>query len=114
MRLAPLVVTPVLVGGLVAAAAPQGARTLPPGLDAYATRHAKLTAAQRGQLTAGQPVTKILATDLAHEVAVFGAVYVQAPVAKYVAAVKDIEQFEKGDNFLVTKKVSTPPRLEDF
>jgi hypothetical protein len=114
MRLVPLVVTPVLVGGLVAGAAPQGARTLPASLDAYVTRHAGLTAAQRGQLIAGQPVTKILATDLAHEVAVFGAVWIQAPVGKYVAAVKDIEQFEKGDNFIVTKRISTPPRLDDF
>ena len=113
MRLAPIVFT-VLLSGFVAAAAPQGARTLPPGLDAYVTRHAKLTAAQRAQLTGGQPVTKILATDLAHEVAVFGAVWIQAPVAKYVAAVKDIEQFEKGENFLVTKRIGTPPRLEDF
>jgi hypothetical protein len=28
--------------------------------------------------------------------------------------VKDIEQFEKGPNFLVTKRISSPPRLEDF
>jgi hypothetical protein len=28
--------------------------------------------------------------------------------------VRDIEQFEKGESFLVTKKVSSPPRLEDF
>ena len=114
MRLAPLVVTPVLVAGLAAPAAPQGAPKLPPALDVYVTRHAGLTPAQRAQLTSGQPVTKILTTDLAHEVAVFGAVWIKAPVAKYVAAVKDIEQFEKGENFLVTKRISSPPRLEDF
>ena len=38
----------------------------------------------------------------------------KAPVARYIAAVKDIEQFEKGGNFLVTKRISSPPRLEDF
>ena len=27
---------------------------------------------------------------------------------------KDIESFEKGDNFLVTKRISDPPRLEDL
>ena len=46
--------------------------------------------------------------------AIFGAVWVNAPIARYVAAVKDIESFEKGDNFLVTKRISNPPRLEDF
>jgi hypothetical protein len=35
-------------------------------------------------------------------------------MARYVTAVRDIEQFEKGDNFLVTKKISNPPKLEDF
>jgi hypothetical protein len=52
--------------------------------------------------------------DPASEVAVFGAVWVNAPIAPYVAAVRDIEQFEKGENFRVTKKISSPPRLEDF
>jgi len=28
--------------------------------------------------------------------------------------VKDIESFEKGGNFLVTKRISNPPRLQDF
>jgi hypothetical protein len=35
-------------------------------------------------------------------------------VDRYLAAVKDIERFETGDAFRATKKVSTPPRIEDF
>jgi hypothetical protein len=88
---------------------------LPPRLGEYVQRHVKLTAAQHQQLLAGQPVTKLLDdADASKEVAVFGAIWVKAPVAKYVAAVKDIERFESGPNFLVTKRISTPPRLEDF
>ena len=90
------------------------ARGLPPRLADYATRHAKLTAAQQQQLLAGQPVTHMLDADPSREVAVFGAVWIKAPVTRYVAAVKDIEQFEKGANFLVTKRISTPPSIEDF
>ena len=92
----------------------QAAPALPPRIDGYVTRHVKLTPAQRAQLAAGKPVTRVFDTGLAHEVAVFGAVWVNAPMAKYVAAVKDIEQFEKGENFMVTKRISDPPRLEDF
>jgi hypothetical protein len=88
--------------------------SLPARLETYLTRDAKLAAKERSQLLAGQPVTRILDTDQSHEVAVLGAVWVAAPAARYIAAVSDIEQFEKGPNFLVTKKVSTPPRLEDF
>jgi hypothetical protein len=88
--------------------------SLPERLDSYLMKDAKLTSAQRTQLLAGEPVTRVLDTDPSHEVAVLGALWVASPPARYIAAVKDIEQFEKGENFLVTKKVSSPPRLEDF
>jgi hypothetical protein len=47
-------------------------------------------------------------------VAIFGAVWIAAPVERYVAAVKDIERLEAGGSFLVTKRISNPPRLQDF
>jgi hypothetical protein len=98
----------------VLAIAPQEPR-LPGRLAEYVARHVHLTAAQQKQLMQGQPVTRLLEdADPAREVSVFGAVWINAPVARYVAAVRDIEQFEKGENFLVTKRISSPPRLEDF
>jgi len=112
----PLAICAVLAALAVLAAAPRQARTgpLPPQLDAYITKVVKLPPEARAQLLAGQPVTQMLDTDPAREVAVFGAVWVAAPVSGYVAAVKNIEQFEKGENFRVTKKISSPPRAEDF
>ena len=95
-------------------AAQSGQATLPARLGSYVTKVVKLTPAQLTQLFAGQPVTQLLDADPSHEVSVFGAIWVKAPISRYVAAVRDIEQFEKGENFRVTKKVSTPPRLEDF
>ena len=83
-------------------------------MNSYIKNDVKLTAEEHKQLLAGQPVAKLLDTDPAKEVAVFGAVWINVPIARYVAAVKDIESFEKGDNFLVTKRISSPPRLEDF
>jgi len=93
---------------------PQDSRSLPVRFDSYVKAHVKLTADKQKQLLAGQPVTQILETDPANEVAIFGAVWVNAPVPRYLTAVKDIESFEKGDSFLVTKRISDPPRLEDF
>jgi hypothetical protein len=92
----------------------RGPTSLPGPLDSYASEVVKLSSVQRSQLLAGQPVTRLLDADPAREVAVFGAVWIQAPVSRYVAAMRDIEQFEKGANFIVTKKISNPPRLEDF
>ncbi len=109
--------TPALVLGLMLAAAarlPSAPAALPPQLDDYVTRHVKLTPEQRSALLSGKPITQLLDADPSTEVAVFGAVWVAAPVARYVSAVKDIETFEKGGSFRVTRKISSPPRIEDF
>jgi hypothetical protein len=86
----------------------------PADLDAYFAKYVKLDAAARSELLAGKPVTKMLDADASKEVAVFGAVWVNAPVERYLAAVREIEHFESGGAFRVTKKLSTPPRLDDF
>jgi hypothetical protein len=92
-----------------------GQGSLPPRLADYVTRHARLTAAEQALLLKGQPVAKVVESpDPSREVGVFGAVWIAAPIARYLTAVRNIEQFEKGDNFLVTKRISSPPRIEDF
>ena len=91
-----------------------GPSRLPAPIDSYVTKVVKPTEAQRQQVFAGQPITKLLDADPAREVSVFGLVWVNAPIDRYVSAIRNIEEFEKGENFLVTKKVSSPPRLEDF
>src|SRR5262245_685652 len=62
------------------------ALTLPGRLGAYISRYVKLTPTQQSQLAAGQAVTKLLDSDPSTEVAVFGAIWVNAPIATYVAA----------------------------
>ena len=91
-----------------------GQSAFPPRLDDYFTRALKLSAQERKVLLAGAPLARNLDADPGKEVAVFGAIWIAAPVAAYVAAVRDIENFEKGANFRVTKKVSEPARIDDF
>src|SRR4030095_15139776 len=45
-------------------------------------------------LKAGQPVSKLLQSDPDYEVAVAGAVWINAPIKAYVEAMKDIERLE--------------------
>ena len=92
----------------------QSTAPLPARLDSYINAYVKLTPEEQKRLLAGEPVTQLLESDPAKEVAIFGAVWVAAPITRYVEAVKNIEEFEKGDNFLVTKRISSPPRFEDF
>jgi hypothetical protein len=87
---------------------------LPSRLEDYLRSTVRLTANEHGLLAAGQPVTKLLDADEKKEVAVFGAIWIGAPIRRYVEAVNDIETFEAGGGFKVTKRISSPPRLEDF
>jgi hypothetical protein len=109
----PAVVAAIVV--LTAGTLAQPAKnTLPQRLDSYLIEYVKLTPAQREQLLSGQPVTRLLDADPSREVAVFGAIWINAPVARYLAAVNDIEQFEKGESFRITKRMSDPPQAQDF
>jgi hypothetical protein len=104
----------IVLSGASGTGAPRTGPVLPGDLETYVTKYVHLDADARARLLAGAPITKLLDSDPSKEVVVFGAVWVHAPIARYLAAVKDIERFESGDNFLVTKKVSSPPRLDDF
>jgi len=88
--------------------------SFPPDLDKYLTTSVRLTAAQRRALLSGAPVTALLDANTSQEVAVFGAVWVDALPATYVQLLNDIENFERGGGFRVTRRISDPPRLEDF
>lgn len=87
---------------------------MPPALERYFTEVVKLTAEERQQLASGVPITKLLDVDATKEVSVFGAVWIDAPVHRYVEAIKNIEQFEQGEGFRITKRISAPPKLGDF
>lgn len=95
-------------------AAQSASPPLPPRLDHYVRSVVRLTAAEQKQLASGSPVTRLLEADPGTEVAVFGAIWVNAPIGRYTAAVADIEQFERGGKFKRTRRISSPPRLEDF
>jgi hypothetical protein len=86
----------------------------PPRLERYLTTAVKLTPDERKVLISGEPVTKLLEMDESKEVAVFGGVWINAPAGRYVEAVTDIENFQRGGGFKVTRRISSPPRPEDF
>jgi hypothetical protein len=59
-------------------------------------------------------VVRLLDADPSKEIAVFGAIWVNAPASLDVERVKNIEAFERGGSFRVTKRISDPPRADDF
>jgi hypothetical protein len=88
--------------------------SFPPALERYFTSTLKLTDAERKTLLSGLPLAKALDADPNKEVAVFGAIWIKAPISRYIEKLKDIENFEKGGGFRVTKKVSEPATIADF
>jgi hypothetical protein len=88
--------------------------TLPPRLDTYVTSTVKLSAQERMKLADGGAVTKLLDADPNTEAAVFGAVWINASMHRYVEALNDIEKFERGGGFKITKRISDPPGMADF
>jgi hypothetical protein len=105
-----------LLVGLVVNAPLVGAqgRAFPARLDSYLTDGITLSPNERQRLLDGSPLSRLLDADAGKEVAVFGAVWVAAPIRRYVEAVSDSEGFEQGGGFKVTKRISAPPRLDDF
>src|SRR5688572_11940498 len=88
--------------------------SLPVSFERVLASVVKPTSAERRLLLDGAPVTKLLDADPSKEIAVFGAVWIDAPRERYAAAVKDIERFESGGAFRITRKISVPPTLADF
>jgi len=72
------------------------------------------TASQLAAVDAGTSVAVVLPSSVDHEIAVAGAVFVQATAARLVSVLQDVERLESGKGFLRTKRLSNPPRLGDF
>jgi hypothetical protein len=92
----------------------QKAPAFPPGLENYLDTVVRPTPSERARLMSGAPLTRLLDADVTKELAAFGAIWVDVPVRRYIDAVKNIERFERGGGFKVTRRISTPPRLDDF
>lgn len=93
--------------------APRASSSLPTRLENYLTA-VSATTKDREALINGTPITRMLDSDASKEVAVFGAIWIAAPMHRYVAAIQDIERFEHGGRFKITKRISNPPALTDF
>ncbi len=93
---------------------PPGVPKFPSRLGQYLTTVVRPTPAEYKRLIEGAPIAKLLVADPNVEVCVFGGLWINATVRQYIDAVQDIENFERGHSFMVTKRISSPPRVQDF
>jgi hypothetical protein len=87
---------------------------LPARLESYLATVVQTSPSERNLLIDGSPITKFLNADPSREVSIFGAIWINAPPHRYVEAVKDIENFERSKTFIMTKRISARPNVNDF
>jgi hypothetical protein len=87
---------------------------LPPRLDSYLAKQVGLSSRERERLRRGGPVARLFDVDEVSEVSVVGAIWINAPIRRYVEALEDIERFESGPAFRVTRRIGEPPDPGDF
>jgi hypothetical protein len=88
--------------------------SLPAALATFLDEEAHASASDRETLLSGNPLIKALGADPSMEVAVLGAVWVNAPRRLYVERLKHVEEFERGGRVRITKRISDPPDAGDF
>ena len=98
---------------IVAASAVGVQQSLPPALASFLTEEAHATVSDRETLLAGNPLVRLLDANPSKEIAVLGVIWVNAPRSVYVQQVQNIEQFERGSGFRITKGISDPPRADE-
>jgi hypothetical protein len=90
------------------------AAAMPASLETYLTDVVHATPAERRRLERGEPMARLMGSDVARQVIVFGAIWIDAPASRYLAVLRNIETFERGRGFRATRRLSLPPRLDDF
>src|SRR5688572_4511948 len=79
------------------------AQGFPPRLQSDLDTVVRMAAPDRRLLLQGSPVSKLLEAEPGKEVAVFGAIWIEAPRRIYAESVIDIENHERGGAFAITK-----------
>jgi hypothetical protein len=82
--------------------------------NTFFKEHIKLDDTQIADLQQGKPVTKVLSTQTPDEVAVFGAIYINASPEDYLKAAQNLDALRKSPSYLGVRKFSSPPQLSDL
>ena len=108
------VVAVLAASSVLALAGAQAPSAVPDRLEKYLASAVRPTRAERAQLLRGEAITKFLESDPSQEVAIFGAVWIDAPMQRYADAVMEIETLERGGAFIKTRRISRPPQTAEF
>lgn len=73
-----------------------------------------LNDAQIVSIEHGKPIAQILSTQTPWEIAVFGAIYINASPEDYLKTVRNLSNLQHSPDYLALRQISAPPKLSDF
>jgi hypothetical protein len=103
----------LLCGSAVLVSSPWIAQTQPVDMERALVERFGFSAAEIGQMHAGQTVVKTIPAQ-GREIAVAGAVRIPDDKERLVGWIRDVEGFRKAAELGVSRKLSTPPTINDF
>ena len=83
-------------------------------LEKFLAQKLALSTAQLATLRTGQPIAVNVAGAVDREISVAGVIRIDRPAARTIDVIRNIETLESGKGFLHTRKLSAPPKLDDF
>ena len=83
-------------------------------LNTFFAKNIGLSQEQIADIRNGQAVAKNLESRVPDEIFVFGAIYINADLEKYVSFAADIDRLRKLSEFLAIGTFSSPPQLSDL
>jgi hypothetical protein len=101
-------------GSVVLAMSPRIARVQPLDMERVLMERFGLASAEVAQVRDGQLVVKTLSTREPAEVAVFGVLRIPDDKERLVRWIRDVEGFRKAAELGVSRKLSSPPTINDF
>jgi hypothetical protein len=101
-------------GSVVLAMSPRIARVQPLDIERVLMERFGLASAEVAQVRDGQLVVKTLSTREPAEVAVFGVLRIPDDKERLVRWIRDVEGFRKAAELGVSRKLSSPPTINDF
>jgi hypothetical protein len=84
------------------------------GLEALLRVRLGLTSQQMAAVRQGRPLAVALPSNVDREIQVGGAIHVGVSADRLAAILQNVERLETGEGFIQTRRLSEPPRLDDF
>jgi len=102
------------LGALLFCAMGSGLSQIHPEPYTFFKQYIGLKDDQIADIELGKAVAQVLPTSAPSEVAIFGAIHINASSENYLKLIQNLHSFRNSRHYLGVRQISTPPKLSDF